>query len=380
MSTPLRSPRPPALACAAGLVSLGGTACVTAVGGQYGEGEGPGVGWQFAECGALLLLLALAARAAHGRAQLWALAPAAIAVPTLLLRFDRGPVSAAVAFLGVATWALLALLVAAAGRYLGWLDARRVRAVAAARRAQSLQLARDLNDFVAHDVSEMLAQAQAGQIVAAHDPERAADLFRGIELAGQRALAAMDRTVHMLRDGDPTGGESAEPHTRLPTTADLPELAARFSAVGGAHAHLDLDPAAARVEDRALATTVYRIVVEALTNVRRHAPTASRVDITVRRLPGAHGDTLRVTVADDGRGTSAVAAGLRRRRGGRGLPGLTERVAALGGSLTAGPRSRDGNGDGDGDGWRLSAVLPLDPVPRAAVSAPAAPAPAGPRE
>jgi signal transduction histidine kinase len=354
LHTALRSPRLSALACAAGVVSLGVTVWVAAVGGQYGEGEGPGDGWTFVECGVLLVLLCLAARAAHSLAHLMALVPAGIAVPTLLVRFDRGPVGAAVAFGGVATWALLALLVAAAGRYLGSLDARRVRAVAEARREQRLQLARDLHDFVAHDVSEMLAQAQAGEIVAARDPERAAGLFRTIERSGQRALAAMDRTVHMLRDGDAT-----EPHTQLPTTADLPGLAARFSAAGGAQAHLDLDPEAEQVEDRALATTVYRIVVEALTNVRRHAPTASRVDIAVRRLPGAHGDALRVTVADDGRGTPPIAAGLRRRRGGLGLPGLAERVAALGGSFTAGPRSRDG----DGGGWHLSAVMPLGPVP-----------------
>ncbi|MEV6520804.1 ATP-binding protein [Longispora sp. NPDC051575] len=217
---------------------------------------------------------------------------------------------------GVALWGLLALVPATAAAYLRHQEDRRVRAVAEARREQRLDLAHDLHDFVAHDVSEIVAQAQAARFAATGDAQVLAVLER-IEAAGLRALASMDRTVHMLHAG---------PAARVPQPglADLHDLVGRFPG-----AELRLDPEL-RVP-RELAATAFRVVSEALTNVRRHAPTASRVAVTV-----ATDDTaLRVTVTDDG--TPGPPGS---RHSGLGLPGLTERVQALGGTFTAGPFRR----------------------------------------
>lgn len=83
--------------------------------------------------------------------------------------------------------------------------------------------------------------------------------------------------------------------------------------------------------------------MEGLTNARQHAPDARSVDVFVRRTP----DWLLVRVADDG----AAARTSPPRRHGYGLVGLTERVRALGGTITAGP--------GVTGGWVLDAALPL---------------------
>ncbi|MEI7547198.1 MAG: ATP-binding protein, partial [Actinomycetota bacterium] len=85
----------------------------------------------------------------------------------------------------------------------------------------------------------------------------------------------------------------------------------------------------------------YRIVQEALTNVRRHAGPVQHVQVSVHRA----GSELTVQVEDDGRGAAAV------QEAGFGLQGMRERVAALDGRLSAGPRS--------GGGWRVRAVFPV---------------------
>jgi signal transduction histidine kinase len=93
-----------------------------------------------------------------------------------------------------------------------------------------------------------------------------------------------------------------------------------------------------------ISATAYRVVVEALTNVRQHARGASGVDVT---LTITQGGLLRVTVVNDG---VAGGAGRHRRSGGLGIVGLRERVELLGGTLTAEPLPADG--------WRLEVVLP----------------------
>ncbi|MEV5011741.1 histidine kinase [Streptomyces sp. NPDC055692] len=248
---------------------------------------------------------------------------------------------------GCVFWSLMATSVAAGGTYLRVLDERRTRSVAEGRRRQRLDLARDLHDFVAHDVSEMVAQAQAGRFVGEHDPGLALAALRRIEAAGLRALAAMDRTVHMLHDED---GDSRQAAHGL---AELSELVERFDHSSSARVRLDLPPRTVEDVPREVSTTVYRIVVEALTNVRRHAPDAE-VAVMVRTsastLPPA--STMTVTVKN---GPSTRRPSNRAdRRGGLGLPGLAERVESLGGTLTAGPC--------DDGGWQLTAELPLAPT------------------
>ncbi|MFI9553271.1 sensor histidine kinase [Nonomuraea endophytica] len=225
------------------------------------------------------------------------------------------------------------------GAYLRVLDGRRERAVREARRSQRMQLARDLHDFVAHDVSAMVLQAQAAQILLESSPREAAATLRAIEEDGTRALASMDRTVRMLREleGEPV---SAEP---LPGLDDLPGLVRRFAEAGYPETELELAPP--RSVSREVATTVYRIVAEALTNVRKHAPAGSSVAIRVVDEAGA---TV-LTVADH-----AAAPAQPRLPGslrpGVGLAGLAERVEALGGTFGAG---RSGEG-----GWLVKVAFP----------------------
>ncbi|MFD7257333.1 sensor histidine kinase [Streptomyces sp. NPDC059874] len=242
-----------------------------------------------------------------------------------------------------AFWAMPALGAALAGGYLRRQAGRLRRAVRDARRDQQLELARDLHDFVAHDVSAIVVRAQAARFVAAGDPGQAVLALERIEAAGLSALASMDRTVHALQEA------ADRPLAPVPGLAQLPGLVERFE--GGA---LDADPAVAGELSREADTTAYRVAVEALTNVRRHAPGAAEVRVSVRRA----GADIELSVANSApaRGAGGLLGLGRRRRGGTGLAGLRGRVEAAGGTLRAGA-SADG-------GWLVSAVFPAAPAPQ----------------
>lgn len=242
---------------------------------------------------------------------------------------------------GCLFWSIVATCGVVGSVYLRALDMRRRNSVENARRQQRLELAGDLHDFVAHDVSEIVALAQAARFVAKQNPQAALDTLAWIEEAGQRALRSMDQTVHMLRtDEHDDGGRHA-----VQGLGELPELVERFACSSSARVHLEIAAGVDAVRREAVAT-VHRVVVEALTNVRRHAPDASEVRVKVARTA----DTLTVEIVDDGTERRA-SSGRAERRGGLGLPGLAERVESLGGTLRAGAR--------DGGGWRLAAELPV---------------------
>jgi signal transduction histidine kinase len=219
--------------------------------------------------------------------------------------------------------------------------------VRSARQAQRLDIAHDLHDYVAHDISGMVAQAQAARYAFASDPVRLAGALERIEAVGLQALGAMDEMVAVLADGEATA--STRPHAGL---GDLPGLVERFGSERGESRRVALtqDPRAAdpSVTSRQVQTTAHRVVVEALTNVRRHAPEATDVAVSVRlRDPE---ERLVVRVANDLTGHRPTS---RRASGGTGVVGLRERVRALGGDLTAGS-DRDGR-------WVLQADIPLHP-------------------
>jgi signal transduction histidine kinase len=226
-------------------------------------------------------------------------------------------------------WLALAGLAA-----LGWglsrrADDRRRRAAAEqVRRAERLELARDLHDDVAHHVTAMVVLAQAGEQLAERDPAQARQLFADLERTGQEGLVAMGRVVRLLRGAGP-------PARTLDTVRTQVE---RFA---GAELHLG-----AGVDDRRwspeLATSVQRLVQEGLTNVRKHARSATTVRVSIDQAD----ERLVVRVRDDG----ARPARARFRPSGFGLVGLAERVGALGGELASGPA--------DGGGWQLTASLP----------------------
>ncbi|MFI2610760.1 sensor histidine kinase [Kitasatospora sp. NPDC018619] len=318
-----------------GAVSVAVTVAVRLLG-CWAEGQRWAGLLGLAELAVLLLAVVVSLRAEDGprcAAAAWT-ACAAVALWPSRFAFVEGPADTLTLFGFGSMLSLPAVLV---GLYLRGLDEGRNRAVAEARRAQRLELAHDLHDFVAHDVSAMVAQAQAGAYLAGIDPAGAAELFQRIEQAGQRALASLDRTVQLLRTEE-AGGRG--PQAGL---AELAEVAERFTAAGGAEVRLELPegPVPREVEG-----TVHRIVVESLTNVRRHAPAARMVEVRARRSGGR----LELTVTNDGRAPGPP--GRPRRGGGSGLPGLAARVEALGGSLEAGPH--------EAAAWRVTAVLPLE--------------------
>ncbi|MEU4233706.1 ATP-binding protein [Nonomuraea sp. NPDC026600] len=287
--------------------------------------------WLLIEVPALLALTMFAAR----RAPVAALVPG-LAVSIILLRMVwPGPLSLVLA--GCAGWSLGAVGAAAAGLYLRSLDGNRRRAVVRAVRDQQLALARDLHDFVAHDVSGMLVQAQAARLAPGLPPQ-IEDALRRIEEGGQRALASLDRTVHMLNE--PARGPA-------PGIDGLRDLADGFSPTVRVNLFVEVEQIS-----REASATAYRVVTEALTNVRRHAPRATTVDIAVTRDQ----DMVHIRVDDDGSGGRPEAGerGSRfaehGRNGGFGLAGLAEVLETVGGSLSAGPH---------GSGWRVMAVVPV---------------------
>ncbi|MFF0552076.1 sensor histidine kinase [Streptomyces sp. NPDC004311] len=291
--------------------------------------------WLLVWAGVLLLLLALVVRWSPVR-------PAVVAGALGVVAVSAWPVplvwesSSWLEICGVVGfWVMPAVGAALAGGHLRRQACRLEQAVRDARRDQQLELARDLHDFVAHDVSGIVVQAQAARFVGETDPGQALLALERIEAAGLSALASMDRTVHALREA--SGGPTAP----VPGLDRLPELVERFE--GGT---LDVDPVAARELSREADTTAYRVAVEALTNVRRHAPGAVPVRVTVRRAAAG----VEVSVANPPalRGRRGLPS--RRRRGGTGLAGLSGRVEAAGGTLEAGA-AVDG-------GWRVCAVFP----------------------
>lgn len=277
-----------------------------------------------AESLALIALVGLTARWSPVRQAVPSGVVAGLAASAWLLRYMI-PASPLEALGMCAFWGLGVCGVAGVGLYLRSLDTLRVRAVEDERARQRLRLARDLHDFVAHDVSEMVAQAQAGQVVGVVEPAQALAALQRVEQAGLRAMATLDRTVLELHDSPGLGGLAA--------------LAARFTSAGPACVEVTVEDVEAPEEVAGLG---YRIVVEALTNVRRHAPEATTVAVAVRAEAG----TLVVSVTNDGAGGAERGEG----RGGFGLPALREQVEAMGGTLRAAAVP---------GGWSLVARLPL---------------------
>ncbi|MFF8367291.1 sensor histidine kinase [Streptomyces lydicus] len=340
------------LAWPAGRISLaqaaGGAALLSlaADAGYFGQ-PGLVILWYPFETVALLVLLERVVRHVPGRRVAFAGALTGAAAVLLPLRFTLHAPAAGLKESVFATSVALfpAAVATGIGLYLRSLDNRRAHAVVLARREQRLEVARDLHDFVAHEVTGIVLEAQAAQLGDA-DPEETRALLQRIEKAGLRALDSMDQTVTTLREAD--GRKWGEPPpTRLYGLADLPELVGRFSSMAAAEVALSLEDEVAGTLSREAEDTAYRVVLEALTNVRRHAPQAGRVEVFAGRTADR---AVEIAVADDA-GPGAPAG--TRQGGGTGLAGLEERVGALGGRLEAGPH---------GPGWRVRCLLPAPAI------------------
>lgn len=209
---------------------------------------------------------------------------------------------------------------------------------------------------MAHDVSAIVVQAQAARVVGAHEPGEALAALERIEHEGLHALAAMDRALDALRDVAPTweaSGQGARSPGDDRGLHDLGTLIARFEATGSVRVQLELADAAAAGVPSDVGTTAYRLVTEGLTNIRRHAPGATQVRVSVASARLGAAPALAVTVDNDAGSPHSGGRPLdaRGRNGGFGLRALRERVEALGGTLHAGPD--------DTGGWQLSALLPV---------------------
>jgi signal transduction histidine kinase len=226
-------------------------------------------------------------------------------------------------------------------------DARRRAELTDVRTGERLQLARELHDFVAHHVSGIVVRAQAARAIAASPtatPQDPAQVYAEIEEAGAEALSAMRRLVSMLR--------TPEPIAVLPGSGfgDAVRKAVGDHGVAGATSTADitvdiaddLEELPVRPE---LAITAHRVVMEALTNIRRHAPAATRIGVSVGRDEGQ----VVVEISNDG----VEARPANRSGSGFGLVGITERVTALGGGVHAGAAP--------GRCWHVVARLPLEP-------------------
>jgi signal transduction histidine kinase len=215
--------------------------------------------------------------------------------------------------------------------------AHRDIAAAAARHAHELEranLARELHDVVAHQLSAIAVQAGAARLASAGDPRAASEAIAAIEREARGGLAELNVLVRDLRPAGP-----AEPD--LPRLGDLPGLVRRARESGlRAELHVDGEP---RQLTAAVELAGYRVVQESLTNAIRYAPgAATRVHLAYRA------DGVMVDVIDDGPGTlTARTAG---QGGGTGLAGLRERAHLAGGWLEA--------ASGPEEGFAVRAFLP----------------------
>ena len=292
--------------------------------------------WGYAETVGTLGILFVVSRRANAPWAFIAVVANTAAVGLLVLRGGLNEVFVIIGLiLGLAATAVIG-----AGVYLRTVATTRERALDLVRAEQRAEFARDLHDFIAHHVTGIVVQAQGARFIAEQDPKRVLIALERIEQAGAETMASMRRMVGVLRD------PQAQPDAPLAPLAGVEQLGPlidQFTEAGGtlARLHVDGDVTGLPVE---VSTSAYRVVMEALTNIRQHAVSARVADVWIRRTP----QWLLVRVANDGAPPRAATP---RERPGYGLVGLTERVKAVGGRITAGP--------GIDGGWVVDAALPV---------------------
>jgi signal transduction histidine kinase len=252
------------------------------------------------------------------------------------------------AALAIAAWLFVALASAewVRGRQERFAQARRARELQARRQAdeERLRIAQELHDVLAHNISLINVQSGVALHLMDEKPEQARIALTAINDASADALREVRSVLGVLRG---TGKQAP----RAPT-AGLDGLEDLVSHTTGAGVEVTLE---VHGERRALPASIdlaaFRIVQESLTNIVRHAgASAATVELTYGP------DQLTVQVDDNG--GDPGASGRRREAlapdghgGGNGIPGMSERAVALGGTLDAGPRSSGG--------FRVRAQIPL---------------------
>ncbi|MBO3089444.1 sensor histidine kinase [Cellulomonas dongxiuzhuiae] len=232
-------------------------------------------------------------------------------------------------------------------------EEQRARVTQADERAR---VAREMHDVIAHSITVMIALGGGAAAALDKSPEQARRALDELVDTGRVALEDVRRILGVLHSPDPTtpGTAAGGPHgtddddevpmAPAPGVEDLDRLVERFRTAGLPVRTAGLAAAGLDGLDATVQLAVFRIVQESLTNTLRHAPGTASVDVAVRRLA----DAVEVVVADRGPGHGADPVA-RTSGSGRGVAGMTGRVAAFGGTLEAGPYR---------GGWRVRALLP----------------------
>ena len=194
------------------------------------------------------------------------------------------------------------------------------------------QIARELHDTIAHRMTAIAIQAQAGRAMAASDPEAVLETLETIEATASGSLQDMREIIGVLR-------ESGSPIETHHTVADIERIANTNTGETPVRVHLEgeLDDLGTSVE-----AGLYRVVQESITNARRYARRASRISVYIN----GSSDAVHLTVTDDG---DPVRPGTRLGSG-YGIIGMSERVSLLGGQLSA--------GRGPAGRWVVDAQIP----------------------
>ncbi len=196
------------------------------------------------------------------------------------------------------------------------------------------RIARDLHDVVAHHVSAIAVQAETARLTIEGLPDEGRAQFAAIGDTARDALAEMRRLLGVLR-ADANGEPERAPQPGLALLDDLVETAR----AAGSEVRLTVEGDVTTLPP-GVDLCAYRILQEALTNARRHAPGS---DVEVELGYGA--DALRLRVRDHGPGPAEAELD------GHGLLGMRERVLMVGGTLSIGP-APDG-------GFVVEAELPV---------------------
>ena len=210
----------------------------------------------------------------------------------------------------------------------------RVESARLAAQEERTLIAREMHDVVAHSLSVMVSQAEGGRLMAQRDPSVVVPVLETVARTGQEAMRDMRSLLHALHND--AGAEDTSPQ---PGLAELPGLIERVEGSGLRVTYAETgDPLWVSGAGELAA---YRVTQEALTNVLKHAGSDGSAQVRLDWQPGR----LYLTIRNDpGRETPCPV------RGGRGLSGMTGRVAVLGGTLTAGPI--------EGRGFMVRAAIP----------------------
>ena len=193
------------------------------------------------------------------------------------------------------------------------------------------EVARELHDVVAHSLSVIVVQAEGAKALATKKPEAAIEALDVIARTGRSSIGEMRRIVSLLR------GESDASFGPSPSLPQIPEMVAK----AGTRITLEMPEELPPVPE-SLGLTVFRVVQESVTNFLKHAGPTAQAIATITCEPEA----IDIRVTDDGVGVQASTEGR-----GAGVRGMRERVAAMGGTFKAGPRT--------GGGYEVKVRLPL---------------------